>query len=248
MYVFDSYAAYYNLMYSNKDYRSECEYLHTLIKMFGTGGKTILDLGCGSGRHDVWLEKFGYCVTGVELSSKMLELTAQLPENNIRFLQGDARDIDLCEKYDVVTSLFHVLSYQQENSDVEKLFANARRHLNPGGIFICDCWYGPGVMNERPEVRHAVFEDNTLRVSRVATPSIRWDKNIVDVHYSLDIVQKESGDVRHLQELHPMRYFFLPELDLFSKHQFLSMIPYRWMSLDFPEASTWNIVIVNKAD
>ena len=46
-------------------------------------------------------------------------------------------------KVDAVVSLFHVVSYQTTNGRVLDMFRNARDHLEPGGLFLFDVWYGP---------------------------------------------------------------------------------------------------------
>ena len=70
--VFNLYARYYNLLYKEKDYAGEAEYVHKLIQKYQPGAKSILDLGCGTGRHDILLAEKGYSVTGVDRSEEML--------------------------------------------------------------------------------------------------------------------------------------------------------------------------------
>ena len=56
-------------------------------------------------------------------------------------------------KFDVVTSLFHVMSYQTTNDALDKSFKTAKYHMKENGVFIFDCWNGPGVITEKPEKR-----------------------------------------------------------------------------------------------
>ena len=72
MSVFNEYARYYDLLYRDKDYGAETDYIHNLIQKQNPGCRTILNLGCGSGRHDRCLVERGYAVTGVDLSEEML--------------------------------------------------------------------------------------------------------------------------------------------------------------------------------
>lgn len=54
---------------------------------------SILDMGCGTGRHSVALARQGFCVTGVDLSEHMLQKArekAEAAEVDVTFLQGDA--------------------------------------------------------------------------------------------------------------------------------------------------------------
>jgi hypothetical protein len=49
-----------------------------------------------------------------------------------------------------VFSLFHVMSYQTSNKDLQDAFETAKINLKPGEIFIFDCWYGSSVLTDRP--------------------------------------------------------------------------------------------------
>ncbi len=65
--VFENYSQYYDLLYQDKDYIAESEFIHSLIQKFANNAKTVLDLGCGTGRHDILLSQQGYDVTGVAI-------------------------------------------------------------------------------------------------------------------------------------------------------------------------------------
>ena len=55
MSVFKDYSNYYDLLYSDKDYEAEADYIDHLIQKNNPGAKTILNLGCGTGKHDFLL-------------------------------------------------------------------------------------------------------------------------------------------------------------------------------------------------
>ena len=64
-----------------------------IIKELGISiGSSVLDIGCGAGRHSIELAKSGIAVTGVDISPKMLaEARHRAEENNIKLtlLEGD---------------------------------------------------------------------------------------------------------------------------------------------------------------
>ena len=251
MSVFGAYSRYYNLLYKDKDYAGEAEYVNGLIRKRHPMAKSILDLGCGTGRHDLLLAQMGYEVTGVDQSEEMLaEANAQLLSLNPQpplptFQQGDIRSIRLDRTFDVVISLFHVMSYQVTNADLRAAFATARAHLEPGGIFIFDCWYGPAVLTDRPALRVKRLEDDALAVTRIAEPVMHPNENLVDVNYHILIRDKATGEVEELRETHTMRYLFAPEVGLLFDASCLRMKELcGFRSAQIPGFHTWNAVFI----
>ncbi len=251
MSVFGDYSRYYNLLYKDKDYAGESKYVDSLIRKHLAGAKSILDLGCGTGRHDILLVDSGYEVTGVDQSEEMLSIaTTQCATNNIspsalNFHQGDIRAIRLENTFDVVVSLFHVMSYQISNEDLAAAFATARYHLKPGGIFIFDCWYGPAVLTDRPVVRIKRLEDNAISVTRLAEPVMHPNANMVDINYHVLVRDKTSGAVEELKETHRMRYLFRPELELLLHGAGMTITDSaEWMTDRQPGYDTWGVCFV----
>ena len=69
---FDAYSRYYDLLYRDKDYRREVDYVVQLLKTNGVEGHDILEFGSGTGKHGRLLSDLGYNVHGIELSSEMV--------------------------------------------------------------------------------------------------------------------------------------------------------------------------------
>jgi SAM-dependent methyltransferase len=251
MSVFGAYSRYYNLLYKDKDYVGEAEYLHNLISMHKPGAASILNLGCGTGRHDLMLARMGYEVTGIDQSEEMLAIAnSQLSTLNpqpplLTFQQGDIRTVRLDKTFDVVTALFHVMSYQAANDDLQAAFATARAHLKPGGIFVFDCWYGPAVLSDRPAVRVKRLEDEAIFVTRLAEPVMHPNDNSVDVNYQVIIRDKVSSEVEEVRETHRMRYLFRPEIEHFLGEAGLHIAEAaEWLTGRQPGFDTWGVCFV----
>jgi SAM-dependent methyltransferase len=221
MKVFDHYAQYYDLLYSVKDYEAEANYVCALIDKFGAGARSILDLGCGTGSYGFLFAQRGYDVTGVDLSAKMVALANQKKGQeglqNISFEEGNILSLRLNREFDVVVSLFHVMNYLTKTSEMKTGFANAWHHVKPGGLFIFDSWYGPAVLSDLPKVGVRRFEDDRIKVTRLAEPTLYPNRNVVDVNYEIIIQEKGGANVAFINETHPVRYFFNLEIEeLFS--------------------------------
>jgi SAM-dependent methyltransferase len=252
--VFDAYSHYYDLLYRDKDYAAEAQFVHDLVARHLPGARSVLDLGCGTGRHDLLLAELGYQVTGVDLSEKMVQLAQKAALRDAPaarrpgFLAGDARSVRLDRSFDVVLSLFHVMCYQAGNQDLAAAFATVRAHLKPGGIFIFDCWYGPAVLTERPAVRIKRLEEDGCSVIRVAEPVMHPNLNLVDVNYQVLVKDTATGEVQELRESHRMRYLFRPELELLLAQAGLAIEDaFEWMTGREPGFDTWGVCFVVKA-
>lgn len=254
MSVFGNYARYYDLLYQDKDYVGESEFIHSLILTHAPKAQSILELGCGTGNHGVLLAKEGYQIHGVDLSEGMLEKArdrlAQLPSSlasQLNFSQGDIRLVRLKQKFDVVVSLFHVISYQITNEDLQAAFATVKEHLNPGGVFIFDVWYGPAVLSDRPTVRVKRLENDEIFVTRIAEPVMYPNENLVDVNYQVFIRDKISNEVEQVKETHKMRYLFQPEVKFLLNSIDLKVLNIReWMTRRSPGFDTWGVYFVAK--
>jgi len=213
--VFDNYAKYYNLLYKDKDYKNEVDYIDLLIKKYSKNNKKgmrILDIGCGTGIHANYLAEMGFKVTGIDFSKEMISIANKGKVKNTDFFVYNATSFDLSVKFDVILSLFHVVSYQTENQNIKDLFVNVSKHLKKNGLFIFDFWYGPAVLSEGPSVRIKRLEDNDIKIVRLAEPEIMVNNNIVKVNYELHITDKLGKKSETINETHNMRYLFIPEI------------------------------------
>ena len=257
---FSEYARYYDLLYKDKDYEGETDYIHRLIHRLRPDAKTVLELGSGTGKHALLLAKKGYSVQGVERSSGMLaqanalsqahsgELTAAKQTPPV-FVEGDIRTVRVNQPFDVAISLFHVISYQTTNTDLKQAFETARHHVRAGGLFIFDVWYGPAVMTDRPAVRVKRMADDQIEVTRLAEPVLHPNQNIVDVNYHVFIRNKATGTVTETREKHEMRYLFSPEIDLLLGQTGFSLLHQEeWLTGRPPNCDTWGVCFVAKAN
>jgi SAM-dependent methyltransferase len=250
--AFGSYSRYYDLLYGEKDYGAESRYVAALIKRYAPETRTILELGCGTGGHAAEFALAGYNVRGVDLSPGMLEranakreATPGAAAARLSFSQGDLRELRLGDRFDAVVSLFHVMSYQTTNKDLLASFATAREHLKSGGVFLFDCWYGPGVLSDPPQRRDKCVEGSTLSLRRVAEPVMHPEENIVEVNYTLHVREGKSSSEETIRETHRMRYLFTPEIQLMLELNQMEFVASReWMSETEPTLCSWNACFI----
>ncbi len=241
---FRKYARLYNLFNQEKDYRGESSYISALIRQYGAGGTTLLELGCGAGGHAVEFKKEGFEVLGIERSAEMAALAV---ENGVECVVGDISEVGLNRQFDGVVSLFHVMSYLTEDEDLVRCFRLSNEHLVDGGVFIFDAWYSPAVSSQKPERREKVVYSEGLELKRLADPVMYADRNVVDVNYHFSI-SSPTGDVEESWlETHPMRHFSISDVEtlanmtgfqLVKAEEFLTGAP--------PSDQTWGVCYILK--
>lgn len=253
MAIFNKYSNYYNTLYSDKDYAGEANYIDMLIKKHHPNAKTILNMGCGTGRHDFLLAERGYLLTGVDFSEEMLSIAIDqkskmdLDSSKTEFYTGDIRNIRLPKKFDIVISLFDVMSYQTKNLDLKKAFETASFHLEKDGLFIFDCWYGPGVLNDPPTIRVKELENDKIIIKRTAKPTLYQNENIVDVDYHLFVRDKKDEKVEEICETHSMRYLFKLEIEMIFENIGFEMISFsEFMSDSLPGPDNWDVCFIGR--
>ena len=242
---FELYSGYYDLLYGDKDYAVEADYVskHLIAELTTTAD--ILEFGSGTGRHARALTDFGHNVHGVELSASMVEASNIV--DGFTCQQGDMTTVRLERTYDAVIALFHVLSYQITNYQLQSTFANAARHLNIGGLFIFDFWYSPAVYAQRPSVRIKRASDQNILLTRIAEPVVFPNESRVDVHYEFFVQKKSSAVITSFKETHCMRHFSLRELDfLATNNGFERITTEELISGRAPSEETWGVCTVMK--
>jgi SAM-dependent methyltransferase len=251
--IFDRYANYYDLLYQDKNYAEEVEFVVSQIQTFAPNASSILELGSGTGIHAILLAAAGYEVNGVDISAEMLDRAesrlAESPKlrTKLKFTQGDICTINLGQQFDTAIALFHVVDYQITNSRLQSFFQTARNHLKPGGILIFDFWYGAAVLSDRPQIKVKRIENDDISLIRIAEPVMYSEQNQVDVNYQILITDKTTGEVRELRESHQMRYLFMPEIKMLLDSVNMEIIKVgEWLSDRATGFDTWSVYCVAK--
>jgi SAM-dependent methyltransferase len=122
--------------------------LHRLLRKHCTG--IILDAGCGDGRNALHLERHGFHVVGIDVSSAAVEIAAdralQAGQNRAMFFQDDIRNLRTRGPVDGVICI-DALSQVEEP---KKCLDEFRRVLRPGGLLVFNLYtpeddtYGSG--------------------------------------------------------------------------------------------------------
>ncbi|MBV8162506.1 MAG: class I SAM-dependent methyltransferase [Acidimicrobiia bacterium] len=130
----------------------------------------VLELGCGSGLLTRHLLDAGHRVIATDASPAMLELA--------RRTAPDAEDIrpltlpgDPLPDADAIVSVGHVLSYLDDELEIERALVAAADALRPGGVLaidLCDLRWGETRADERT---HPWITDDWVLITRTSLPA-----------------------------------------------------------------------------
>jgi len=190
---------YYDLLYPEQKYVEECQWIQRWLGLDNLE-RTILDLGCGSGRHaEHWARDYGHKVVGVDNCENMIKLARGREVEGVTFFQEDAtqfRNDALRDNCDLVVSLFHVVNFLPNWRDIANLFKTAAYHCKVGGLFFFDTW-GPSTVIP-PVVKH-VWNDQ-VEIHRMLTPSKYPADTRIKLKYDAFVKAQGEEKYDHIEE------------------------------------------------
>lgn len=155
---------YYNKFNEDKRLtrrRGEVEFITSLkyIKEYLKPNDKIVDIGAGTGRYSVELEKLGYDVTAVELVKHNIKQIEQ-KSKNIKTILGNAKDLSMIEDNTFnLTLLFGPMYHLISKEEKIKALNEAKRITKKDGIImVAYC------MNDYAIIEHG-FIDNNIKES-----------------------------------------------------------------------------------
>jgi len=139
--------------------------------------KSVLDLGCGAGRHCVYLAKRGFYVIGVDVSKSALRMAKEWVRKeeltNVALVRGTMTSIPLANRHiDAVISVSVI--HHAVNRDIAKTITEVRRILKRNGLLLAnvasvkDPRYGEGEK----------VENNTFKI-----PEAFEEKRFEELHH-----------------------------------------------------------------
>jgi len=114
----------------------------------GKGYRRILDLACGTGRHTLYLAKYGFELYATDMAATGLKMAQEKAEelglSNIHFQEHDMRSIPFTDKFfDAVICTLAI--HHGTAAQIQQTVNEIHRVLKTGGTVITDM---PSVMTE----------------------------------------------------------------------------------------------------
>ena len=184
-------------------------------------GGPVLEIGCGTGRTLLPTAREGITITGLDVSVYMLDVCRQAlkdepgeVQGRVTLVEGDMRDFDLGESFNLVTTPFRPFQHLITVEDQLNCLECVRRHLVPGGIFILDI-FNPSLagltannINQEIDEESPFTTPEGIRVRRSHKVTARdFHNQIQDVELIYYLTYPDGREERIVHAF-PMRYLF----------------------------------------
>ncbi len=162
--------------------RSEREVRFILAATGLSQGAPVADLGCGEGRHALWLARLGHPVTAIDLNGDFLargEEQASREELPVRWVRGDMRTPE-SGPYGLVLLLFHSFGFFSDRENLA-LLRDWRQEMEPHGRIVIDVWNPLRILRD-----FAPHEERRLAAGWTLAEDRDWDPGThrLRVHYT----------------------------------------------------------------
>jgi SAM-dependent methyltransferase len=204
--MFTETAEYYDLLYATiKDYAREVPAIAAMLRRLTPHGRTVLDVGCGTGEHARRLALEGFLVDGIDLDPVFIRI-ARHKHPTGEFVVADMADFRLGRKYDAILCLFSSIGYVKTLERVEATLRCFHEHLAADGVVLVEPWFPPGFMTHGMVGRNEAA-DGDVRITRVTRTEI--DERISRLHFDYEI--SDARGTRHASEVHELGLFTVPQ-------------------------------------
>lgn len=205
-------AAGYDALYRKRDVEGEVATVMRAADGWLPKPYSVLDLGCGTGRHIEELAGRGYRATGIDVSPALVDI-ARRRNPGERIEVADLRSYSLGESFDLAIALFGVLDYLPGISDVRRGLRQTAMHLRTGGMLYAVVSRA-GAMQPEKQFVEVALEDGSQLLRWTSPSEYDHDRGVVKLTY--DFLLLADGEVlaRH-REQHVMRGWTATELRLF---------------------------------
>lgn len=131
----------YPFMFPEAKHAAAEEEVRQIRELTGIRAGSVVDFGCGPGRHTVALARFGHTVTGVDRTPFLLTEARRRAEAQgvaVEWVQADMRDFVRPGAFDLALSLFTSFGFFEAHAENGRVLENARQSLGPGGKLCID--------------------------------------------------------------------------------------------------------------
>lgn len=130
---------YYHVLYKHRDDEEAKKFIDQLIYYFEFSKNDLIqDIACGKGRHAVYLNKKGFNVVGLDLSSQNIAFAKEFENDRLKFFVHDMRFPWEGNNFDFILNLFTSFGYFETKGENQQTIDAIAHNLKPGGKLLID--------------------------------------------------------------------------------------------------------------
>tara|TARA_B100000674_G_scaffold499204_1_gene542766 strand:- start:4081 stop:4803 length:723 start_codon:yes stop_codon:yes gene_type:complete len=130
---------YYHILYGNRNHEEAKLFINNIATHLKLKKNSkIIDIGCGTGRHAIYLNLLGYDVTGIDLSINNIQIASKSSKKKLQFFVHDMRKLFRPKEYDLAVNLFTSFGYFDKDSDNEKALISIAKNVKNDGLVVID--------------------------------------------------------------------------------------------------------------
>lgn len=173
------------------------------------GEGAALEFAVGTGRVAIPLTERGVAVTGIDLSAPMIEqLHRKVSPDVLPATVGDIATASVPGSFSLVFVVWNSLGNVRTQDEQVEVFANAARHLSPGGRFVVEI--GVPSLRRLPPGQSAI-------PFHVGTDHVGFDTYDLATQQATSHHYSQEADGRFRYGAHHFRYVWPSELDLMAR-------------------------------
>ena len=145
--LYTTLAPLYDRMLASAD--DQYETRRDRLREHAPDARSMLEIGCGTGRLLAVCESEVETVVGIDLHVELLELAARRVER-AELVRADATNCALGRSFDAVCAVGYVTAHLRTDAEVRAFLDTAYEHLRPGGVLVFDAVVDPVAVYEEP--------------------------------------------------------------------------------------------------
>jgi 2-polyprenyl-3-methyl-5-hydroxy-6-metoxy-1,4-benzoquinol methylase len=147
------------------------------VKQAQLSSGPVLEVGCGTGRITLPIARTGAVITGLDVSSRMLERARRKADEeklSVTWLEQDCRNINATQAFGLILSATNAMQHLHDLDSVNAFLTASRNALRAGGTVILDVFNpDPAKLARTAAVRyhHKAFVDANANKMHVEAAS-----------------------------------------------------------------------------
>ena len=193
-------ATYYHKLYTHHNDQEAQNFIDELVYQLQPSlDSSIIDVGCGTGRHSKYLASKGFQVTGIDLSFSNIKEAKNSVSKSLSFFCHDMRIPFRNKSFNYVFNFFTGFGFFKNESEHDIIIRNMSDALKPAGVLVLD------YLNAAYAEKHLVVAEKR-EMDGISYNITRWSDD-EHIYKKISIDDKNMpGTFKHTEKVTKFRF------------------------------------------